>query len=576
MSRWYRAYEGTVTDAKLAEAAMVADVSRAVSIAAWHCLLESASAVNNCGSYQTSARRVSIILCEPTAAVEALFAAYAEIGLIGDGAILAWKKRQYQGAGETDGSGKNYTYLVAPENMAAVKIGHSKNPWARLIGIQTGHPEKLAVIATIITDETGDRWLLDAFKDCAAVGEWVTPNAKMMALIAALKSKTLKTRDDVERWLANYVAGDVATTYTDSPSDDERALDVEEVFTGCQSLMSDLGLTVPRDLTAVRRQLIRFRIRQYPLADFQTVFAKCRDSPFLRGDKGRTPLNFDWLFKKANFRPSDRRRNGATSATPGSGARFHTTRTGNSIRATTFTGSLRTGARSSGGSRPSFGSGEGGNGTQENARHTLCRRPQEEGQHRPRAHQARLRQRALRRAARALPSQEHSRRQGGVDRPVRRNWPAPRDRDAGRPRPRRQADARGGREYVGLYNYYFIEMMPKGSDLERAYGGRTGSGKLDNIPPATRREIRFAQLDELLPRGSEERYWTQKILLDHFGLDTVHPLIDRLVNYKFAQWKLPVAGLIAGREDFRKLEYILRGLFALADGALPDRWRQAA
>jgi hypothetical protein len=133
-----------------------------------------------------------------------------------------------------------------------------------------------------------------------------------------------------------------------------------------------------------------------------------------------------------------------------------------------------------------------------------------------------------------------------------------------------------GREYVGLYNYYFIEMMPKGSDLERAYGGRTGSGKLDNIPPATRREIRFAQLDELLPRGSEERYWTQKILLDHFGLDTVHPLIDRLVNYKFAQWKLPVAGLIAGRDDFRKLEYILRGLFALADGALPDRWKIAA
>jgi hypothetical protein len=31
------------------------------------------------------------------------------------------------------------------------------------------------------------------------------------------------------------------------------------------------------------------------------VFAKCRDSPFLRGDKGRTPLSFDWLFKRANF-----------------------------------------------------------------------------------------------------------------------------------------------------------------------------------------------------------------------------------------------------------------------------------
>lgn len=95
MSRWYRAYEGTVTDAKLAEAALVAEVSRSVSIAAWHCLLESAATVNNCGSYETSARRVAIILCEPVASIEALFAAYEEIGLIAQGAVSAWKRRQF-------------------------------------------------------------------------------------------------------------------------------------------------------------------------------------------------------------------------------------------------------------------------------------------------------------------------------------------------------------------------------------------------------------------------------------------------------------------------------------------------
>lgn len=137
-----------------------------------------------------------------------------------------------------------------------------------------------------------------------------------------------------------------------------------------------------------------------------------------------------------------------------------------------------------------------------------------------------------------------------------------------------------GREYVGLYNYYFIDLMPKGCDLERAYGGRSGSGKSDLIPPATRRELRFAVLDELLPRGSETRYWTQKILLDHFGLDTVHPLVERLVNYKLAQWRLPVAGLVASddgiKDDFKRLAHVLRGLFALADGAMPERRRIAA
>jgi hypothetical protein len=85
----------------------------------------------------------------------------------------------------------------------------------------------------------------------------------------------------------------------DSPSGD--GLTVEHVFEGYQDLAKALGLPVPRDLTPERRQLIRCRIKQYPLNDFLAVFARCRDSPFLRGDKGRTPLTFTWLFKRENF-----------------------------------------------------------------------------------------------------------------------------------------------------------------------------------------------------------------------------------------------------------------------------------
>lgn len=96
MSRWYRAYEGTATDPKLGEAALIAGVSRSVALAAWHCLLESAASRNNCGSYDTSARRVAVILGEPPAALEALFAAFDELGLIGEGAVKAWRRRQFQ------------------------------------------------------------------------------------------------------------------------------------------------------------------------------------------------------------------------------------------------------------------------------------------------------------------------------------------------------------------------------------------------------------------------------------------------------------------------------------------------
>jgi hypothetical protein len=231
MSRWYRAYEGTVTDAKLAEAAMIADVSRAVSIAAWHCLLESAATVNNCGSYSTNPRRVSVILFEPPAAVEALFAAYAEVGLIGDGVILSWKKRQHESDSSTertrkwrdkkrqetpqcDGGDDDETSRDAPETEAETEEESSKE---------------------------------------------------------------------------------------DRPSGDGPELKPEHVFEGYQELAAELGLAVPRDFTPERRQLVRGRISQYPLADFLAAFAKCRGSPFLRGERGRTPLAFDWLMQKKNF-----------------------------------------------------------------------------------------------------------------------------------------------------------------------------------------------------------------------------------------------------------------------------------
>ena len=88
----------------------------------------------------------------------------------------------------------------------------------------------------------------------------------------------------------------------DCPSADEPTFTVEQVFEGYQGLARSLSLPVPRDLTPERRQLLKGRRSQYPFEDCLTVFAKCRDSPFLRGERGRgSPLCIDWLFKKTNF-----------------------------------------------------------------------------------------------------------------------------------------------------------------------------------------------------------------------------------------------------------------------------------
>ena len=107
MSRWYRAYEGTVTDAKLGEAALIAECSRSVAIATWHCILESCASTQNGGIYDTSARRVAVILGEKPATIEQVFAAFTELGMISDGAVTAWKQRQYESDTSTERSKKH-------------------------------------------------------------------------------------------------------------------------------------------------------------------------------------------------------------------------------------------------------------------------------------------------------------------------------------------------------------------------------------------------------------------------------------------------------------------------------------
>ncbi len=236
MSRWYRAYEGTVTDAKLGEAALIADCSRSVAIAAWHCLLESAACKNNCGSYEASARRVAVILCEPVATIESLIGGFEELGLIRDGAIAAWKKRQFQ----SDDSSERVARHRDKKRRETAKPS-------------TGNADETVCNADVTPPETETDTYLESSKD-------------------------------------------------DSPSCDEPALRPEYVFEGYQALAAELGLTVPRDFTPERRQLVRGRMSQYPIEDFFTVFARCRGSPFLRGDKdGRTPLTIDWVMKKGNF-----------------------------------------------------------------------------------------------------------------------------------------------------------------------------------------------------------------------------------------------------------------------------------
>lgn len=91
MSRWYRAYD-IVEDVRLDDAAASANVTRSVAIATFHALLESAAYKDNCGSYQTTARRIAVTLCEPVSAIACVLTAFEVQGLIQDDNIADWHR----------------------------------------------------------------------------------------------------------------------------------------------------------------------------------------------------------------------------------------------------------------------------------------------------------------------------------------------------------------------------------------------------------------------------------------------------------------------------------------------------
>ena len=70
---------------------------------------------------------------------------------------------------------------------------------------------------------------------------------------------------------------------------------VEMYHTQCPSLPKVLKLT------EARIRSINARLKEYTETDFETVFVKAENSPFLRGEKKDWKASFDWIINPSNF-----------------------------------------------------------------------------------------------------------------------------------------------------------------------------------------------------------------------------------------------------------------------------------
>jgi hypothetical protein len=220
------------------------------------------------------------------------------------------------------------------------------DPKWRTIARKSGQPLPcvIALFNLIMVNASGnadDRGTLHNWNDDdAAAALDIEPEA-VAAIIAAMQGKVLeanrltgwekrqpKREDDGaaarkaaqrerQRTQAGAVSHNVTQGHapeidTDAEIDAERleanascasgdALKPEHVVEIWNDTAPKLGKPKVRSLTPARRELLKARIGQYELTDFQDVFCKIERSPFLRGDKGWSGCTFDWVFKRANF-----------------------------------------------------------------------------------------------------------------------------------------------------------------------------------------------------------------------------------------------------------------------------------
>lgn len=122
---------------------------------------------------------------------------------------IGWEKRQFRDRHGEPGRGakdaKAYIYFIGQEGAGEVKIGYSKNPWARVKDFQTATTGELRVLATVATTESSEIATARLFTEQNIKGEWYRRDEVISSVIKEIQGKRLKTDRDVESYVSNYV-----------------------------------------------------------------------------------------------------------------------------------------------------------------------------------------------------------------------------------------------------------------------------------------------------------------------------------------------------------------------------------
>lgn len=149
-----------------------------------------------------------------------------EIGVIKDDwHPVKWNDRQYAVKGLPEGESldgyRGYVYFIGVPGADVIKIGYSKNPWARLKELQTATTEDLSVVATVKTTETSEVDIHKLFKEERVNGEWFTRSALIESVIKEIRTSKVKTIGDMIR-AVDLLRSNYATTQIQNRTEQNR------------------------------------------------------------------------------------------------------------------------------------------------------------------------------------------------------------------------------------------------------------------------------------------------------------------------------------------------------------------
>ncbi|MCU7218039.1 DUF1376 domain-containing protein [Pseudomonas sp. VE 196-7] len=123
--------------------------------------------------------------------------------------------------GESISGFKGYVYFVTAPDSDLVKIGYSKNPWARLSELRRSHGVALSVVATIKTVDKSETTVHAALSEFREEGEWFRKSECVKALISAVSDGKVTTVAGIRSYADSYGSPATATTNTDTDTDTE-------------------------------------------------------------------------------------------------------------------------------------------------------------------------------------------------------------------------------------------------------------------------------------------------------------------------------------------------------------------